>query len=106
MPFINLNNLRQELLETETYLGDPDLLNHVEWVPDRRQDIVAMKPETGTATTSSARLDSEPALLSSTVRIWDQSFRLTSDVSWRGPTESTKHLQDAKASCVGVIRQS
>ena len=45
MTSLNLAELRQQLIESGTYLADPQLLDHVHWVPDGRRNVLVYNDE-------------------------------------------------------------
>ncbi|KAG6370931.1 hypothetical protein JVT61DRAFT_10778 [Boletus reticuloceps] len=100
MPTVDLYTLRNQLLQSEKYLGDPDLPNKVHWVTEGRRDILVLNDDQENDNQTVDHV--QPVVLSTVVRIFDQLFWLTSDAGWKGPTDFTACLHQAKASCVGV----
>lgn len=100
MPTVDLAALRPRLMQSGTYLGDPALMNRVHWDADGRQDIVVRNLIAGAAPTPNQR--PSPAVLSAVLCISDQSYWLTSNAGWKGPTAYTTYLHQAKANCLGI----
>ena len=103
MTSLNLAELRQQLIESGTYLADPQLLDHVHWVPDGRRNVLVYNDELLGNDDADGGHVSGPAVLSAVVRVSDQSFWLTSDGGWRGPTDFTPFLHQVKATCLGIM---
>lgn len=106
-----LLDARQRLLDSGTYLADPNFRDRVEWVRDGKSHKLVKKVDKPTPTSASAADDNddddddssapEMAILSVIVIISSDDFWMSSDAGWRGPTKITKTFAQVKPSCTG-----
>jgi hypothetical protein len=97
MTHIDLNTLYDELLQSRTYLSNPDVLSHVHWASEGHYDIVVLNSDQENGGHAPV-----PTVFSTIVHISDQSYWLSSDAGWKGPTEFTSSPSQAKMNCLGV----
>lgn len=83
------------LLRNHTYLGDPNFLQYVQWRRRGRKNLLYALPSSKNSNTSDSI-----ATLSIIAFIPDDTFWLTSDAGWKGPTKITPTLSKAKATCI------
>lgn len=100
MTLVDLNLVHDQLLQLGRYLGNLDLLDHIHWIMEGHREV--LKTNAVDEDADHSVVPSVPAILSAVVHIFNQSFWLTSDAGWKGPTEITSNLYQVKASCIGV----
>ena len=92
----------QRLLNTGMYLAHPNIRNKVKWVRDGKGHKLVTKRTKPTNDDDTENLSPpEMAILSLITTISTDDFWMSSDAGWKGPTNFTRTLADAKASCTG-----
>ncbi|KAF8440515.1 hypothetical protein L210DRAFT_3539853 [Boletus edulis BED1] len=101
-----VNAMLNELHNSPTYLGNAHLAEALEWRRVGRKDFIFPNHVDNENDEEEGRCTEEPAILSIIADISHDSFWLSSDAGWRGPTEITPSLSDVKGTCIGTAPRS